>query len=119
MWPIPEGARNAIQAQALDAATRNYAPAPPETASVERLRGEAKNPYLKTKEEVDFETAVARSLAGQDVGRPLARLEQVAVAKHLHAKNFTDRAIALHLDVHEGTVHRLIHGRPARKGGHQ
>lgn len=66
---------------------------------------------------VTFETAVARSLAGQDVGRDLTRLEQAAVAKQLAAKNFTHRAIALHLGVHEGTVHRLIHGRPAKKTG--
>jgi hypothetical protein len=69
--------------------------------------------------EIDFETAVARSLAGQDIGRPLTRLEKVAVANKLHEKAFTDRAIALHLGVHEGEVHRLINGRPAKKGTDQ
>ncbi len=66
--------------------------------------------------EVDFDTAVTRSLAGQDVGRPLTRAEKSAVAKRLHEKSFTDRAIALHLGVHHSDVHRLINGRPAKKG---
>lgn len=66
--------------------------------------------------EVSFETAVARSLAGQPVGRDLTRMEKSAVAKTLSGRGFTDRSIALHLDVHPGDVHRLIHGRPAKKG---
>jgi hypothetical protein len=66
---------------------------------------------------VDPETAVARSLAGQDIGRPLTRSEKSAVARELHGKRFTDRAIALHLGVHDGDVPRLITGRPPRKGG--
>jgi hypothetical protein len=71
---------------------------------------------VTTPAEIDFETAVSRSLAGQEVGRPLARFEKAAVAQRLAAKNFTHRAIALHLGVQEGDVHRLIHGRPAKKG---
>lgn len=67
--------------------------------------------------EVDFETAVARSLAGQDVVRDLTRAEKSAVAKELSTRGFTDRSIALHLGVQHSDVHRLIHGRPPKKGG--
>lgn len=69
--------------------------------------------------EISFETAVARSLAGQDIGRDLTRAEKSAVARALDGKRFTTRAIALHLGVQEGDVHRLIHGRPAKKGHEQ
>ncbi len=71
---------------------------------------------MTTPTEVDFDVAVARSLAGQDVGRPLTQAEKSAVAQALHGKRFTDHAIALHLGVHDGDVPRLITGRPPRKG---
>lgn len=69
--------------------------------------------------EVSFETAVARSLAGQDIGRDLTRAEKSAVARALAAKNYTNRAIGFHLGVHEDAVPRLLNGRPAKKGSGQ